>query len=115
MSHPVGRLFLIFCLALAAGCSVKYGQKPRMEALEAQLCSGVSRKAEVLKALGEPRGYGMSRMPRDSHARTLWLYEFMESSAPFGKTAVSMLIVFFEADVYVGHLWFEGEPTVKSN
>ena len=115
MSQPFARLLVVCSLALAAGCSVKYGQKPRVEALQSQLHSGVSKKAEVLKALGEPRGYGMSRMPRDSHARTLWLYEFMELSAPFGKTAVSMLIVFFDADVYVGHLWFEGEPTVKSN
>jgi hypothetical protein len=112
MSRPFARLLMACCLALAGGCSVKYGQRPRVEALQSQLRSGVSKKADVLKALGEPRGYGMLRMPRDPHARTLWLYEFMEYSAIFGKNAASMLIVFFEADVYVGHLWFDGEPEV---
>jgi hypothetical protein len=94
-------------LAILAGCSAKYGERPRVEALHSQLKTGVSTKANVLETLGEPRGYGMSRLPGDSQARTVWFYEFSEATAD-GQARIAMLIVFFDRDLYAGHLQFEG-------
>lgn len=89
---------------LLAGCmSIRYGSSPRTERL-ATLTTGVSSRADVLLALGEPRGRGVVRQSVDLPPRTIWCYEYTEAKG--SRIGLKMLLVFFNQDRYDGYLWF---------
>ena len=84
---------------------------PDTNALKKQLKQNSSNKADVLKALGTPRGYGMARLSSMQDPSVLWFYEFIETD---GKNIdLKMLLVFFEDDKYRGHLWFSSFEKVE--
>lgn len=76
------------------------GTRPLVESLMPQ----ISTKADVLQALGPPRGYGVASMQGVERPRTIWYYE---SSEIKGKTVrLAMILVFFEGEIYDGYMWF---------
>jgi hypothetical protein len=107
---------LIFFLAAyaIAGCTVKYGQIPAIEKLESSVTPLEATKGEILQVLGPPRGYGIARLPgRDHKKQTLWFYEYARASGMTGKIDLVMLLVFFDEDQYVNHLWFSSLEKVE--
>jgi hypothetical protein len=92
-------------LGLMTGCAptMKYGSSPRTDRLET-LRPGVSSTADVLLALGEPRGYGVARFPHDPQPLKIWSYEY--TKAGDGRIDLKILLVFFSQERYGGHLWF---------
>ena len=100
-------------LNFISGCSLinmKWGTPPHIDRLST-LTPGVSKSADVLLALGEPRGHGKSRWalpsktyPDVSSAFDIWEYEY--TVAEMEDVDLTILILFFKGDVYEGHLWF---------
>ena len=105
-------LIIFALLTLFAGCmTVKYGSMPNTMALQTQLTQHVSNKADVLRILGPPRGYGMARLPSLPNPNVLWFYEFIESDG--NNVDLKMLLVFFEGEKYSGHLWFSSFDKIE--
>lgn len=92
-------------LGLLMGCAptMKYGSPPRTDRLET-LRPGVSNTADVLLALGEPRGYGAARFPHDPQPLKIWFYEYTKAGG--NRVDLKILLVFFRQERYGGHLWF---------
>ena len=90
---------------ILAGCTIKFGSPPGTNNLE-NLSVGVSSKADVLSALGEPRGNGVARLSREFAPRTIWFYEYVEAPLTGKNIGLKILVVFFEQDKYDGHFWF---------
>ena len=94
------------CALVFAGCgTVRFGTPPPVERL-ATLRPGVSSQADVLLALGEPTGRGVTRFAAEPTPRTVWFYRMVQGEGQ--KITLSMLLVFLRADRYEGHLWFAG-------
>lgn len=94
-----------------AGCvSVQYGTPPRVERLAA-LRAGETTPADVLLALGEPRGKGVARLAPDLPARQVWYYEYVKSEG--GAVELKLLLILFSANRYDGHLWFGSGLTLR--
>jgi hypothetical protein len=85
--------------------TVKIGSMPDTGALQAQLTLNVSTKADVLKVLSPPRGYGMARLPPDYAPRVLWFYEYMEVD-PQLNVGLKTLVVIFDGEQYSGTFGF---------
>jgi hypothetical protein len=104
---PLKQFWLIvLCMvaSLSAGCmTLQYGWQAPVEHLKS-LRPGISTSTEVLMALGEPRGRGIIRYTRDTAPRKIWFYEYVETDSKAVK--IKFLLVFFQKDVYDGHLWF---------
>jgi hypothetical protein len=97
----------LICAAIAtlAGCiTIEYGADPNTGALDG-LVARQSTQAEVLLALGEPRGKGGAEFAAQlGRPRDIWFYEYTKADT---KTAhLKLLIVFFENDLYDGYWWF---------
>ena len=97
----------LICLAMAvlSGCiSIEYGVKPEMAALD-ELVVKQATQADVLLAMGEPRGEGGAEFAEQvGQPRDIWFYEYTKSD---GKTVELMiLVVFFLDGVYDGYWWF---------
>ena len=97
----------LICLATAflAGCiTVEYGVQPKTDELDG-LVVRQSTQADVLLALGQPRGQGGAEfVAQAGRPRDIWFYEYVKSD---GKSVrLKILIVFFEAGVYDGYWWF---------
>jgi hypothetical protein len=88
-----------------AGCAptIKYGSPPKVDRIDT-LKRGISGESDVLKVLGEPRGYGQVRYSSDLPPRKIWFYEYTEAKGM--KVGLKILLVFFDQKVYDGHLWF---------
>jgi hypothetical protein len=103
-------LLLMMIAAMLGGCiSLSYGARPRVDRLD-QLTPGQSRAADVLLALGEPRGKGAAHLAPSIPPRDVWYYELLKSSSDVmginSTVNLSMLVVFMKGDVYDGYLWF---------
>jgi hypothetical protein len=104
-------LWIVTCMALLAGCaSVQWGAPPRVDHL-ASLTPGVSTKADLLMALGAPRGYGTGRLSPESPPMKLWFYEYVEAKGQ--DISLKILVVMVgkvenegDPENYEGHLWF---------
>jgi len=107
--------FLFICTAFVfVGCSVKYGQIPAIDKLESSLTPLENTKADVLQVLGPPNGYGRARLPgRDHKAQTLWFYDYIKSDAINEQIEIVMLLIFFDEEKYVNHLWFSSHDKIK--
>jgi hypothetical protein len=103
---------VVVFLSLLSGClpSVKFGYPPRVENL-ASLQPGVSTTENILLSLGEPRGSGKVKFTPDMEPRSIWYYEYVESSGK--KASLKFLLVFVDKDIYDGHLWFASSYTHK--
>ena len=109
-------LLTVVCLTLLfAGCATaKYGRDPDIRALT-QLSQNVSTKADVLKSLGPPRGYGMARLFNESEPRVLWFYEYVKIEGLMDRMSLdlNMLVVIFDGEKFSGHFWFSSSDKVK--
>ena len=103
---------VVLSFSLLSGClpSVKFGYPPRVENL-ASLQPGVSTTKDILLSLGEPRGSGKVKFTPDIEPRSIWYYEYVESSGK--KASLKFLLVFVDKDIYDGHLWFASSYTHK--
>jgi len=110
---PKMSLIIIALLTLFAGCMtpVRYGSMPDTMALQTQITQHVSNKAEVLRVLGPPRGYGMVHLHMMPNPHAIWFYEFMESDG--NNIDLKMLLVFFDGEKYSGHLWFSSFEKIE--
>jgi hypothetical protein len=92
-------------LTLLVGCApiIKYGSPHEVDRLDS-LNRGITSKADVLKAIGEPRGYGQVYLAPDLEPRKIWFYEYTEVQGK--KIVIKILLVFFDEELYDGYLWF---------
>jgi hypothetical protein len=101
------KLYLLLPLLVAFGAtaciSLTYGVPPNVDSLSS-LTVGDSSKADVLLALGEPRGYGQTSSYRDLDPREIWFYEYIKGGTSTAR--FEMLVVFLFDDKYDGYLWF---------
>jgi len=106
------RLICFILTAMLAGCmyTIRYGSPPRVEQLET-LKVGVSKDADILMALGEPRGNGTVRLSTALPTRKIWFYEYTEASG--SRVDLMILLVFFDKEFYDGHLWFSSTQLYK--
>lgn len=114
MTAALKVLLLVGCATLAACAqSVTFGVKPQTDRLS-MLVRGRSTAADVLLALGEPRGRGAARLADqpDAARRDVLFYEFVQSSG--SAVNLKMLIVFMRDNTYDGHLWFSSVDSVKA-
>lgn len=101
----------LLLVALFMGCTkVRFGRMPNTQALHSRLTQHVSTKADVLRVLGPPRGYGMARLPNLPRS-VLWFYEFMESDG--NNVDLKMLLIFFYGEKYGGHFWFSSFEKIE--
>jgi hypothetical protein len=107
-------MVLLFLISFLGGCAttIKYGSPPRINRLET-LKVGGSNKADVLQSLGEPRGYGAGRFSSVPRVDEIWFYEYYISKG--SKTSLTLLLVFFDKDLYDGHLWFSGTQLIDTS
>ncbi len=107
-------IFLAGLLAMfVAGCapaSMKLGVEPEVDRL-GTLQLGSSDKAQVREVLGEPQGEGASRMPDFPGLRTVWAYDYTETQGQ--RIGGTLLLVFFDGDVYDGYLWFDATGLIR--
>jgi len=103
---------LVGLIALS-GCvpAMKFGSPPKTQQL-AGLKLGVSTKSEVLAALGEPRGRGVSReTPDQKDRRDILFYEYITVDSP--NIGTNILLVMMNGDLYDGYLWFASSSLVE--
>lgn len=95
----------LILLSLLAGCAptLKFGSPPMTDNLRT-LKVGASTPADVLLALGQPRGDGAASFAVDPDPRKIWFYDYVEATG--GVTKGKILLVFFNQEKYDGHLWF---------
>ena len=70
-----------------------------------------STKADVLNALGPPRGGGRSQFPVEDSPRELWWYYYEEGTLKDSQRI--FLFIFFDSNRYDGHLWFSTLPQIQ--
>lgn len=101
----VRKLVWFIVLSLLVGCSMtlEYGSQPKVKNL-GTLKPGISSKPEVLAVLGEPRGHGATRLSSVPTLREIWFYEYTVARGKF--VYFMILLVFFDKELYDGHLWF---------
>lgn len=111
-------LWIFTCVTLLTGCvSLQYGAPPRIDQL-ASLTPGVSTKADLLMALGAPRGYGKGQLSPESPPMKLWFYEYVEAKGQ--DISLQILVVMLGKgekeglpEKYEGHLWFYSGSRLK--
>lgn len=106
-------------LYLLVGCTVTWGSPARTDQLET-LKPGVSSKADVVRALGAPRGEGVARNTdkrlrqalEGDDTREVWFYE--HSMGNLSQTNMKILFVFFHKEKYDGYIWFSSSRFLKA-
>ena len=88
---------------------IEYGWLPRTDPLET-LRPGASTKADVLLAIGEPRGHGIARFHAHQVSRDVWFYEFTHIES--WRVHLKILVVFLHNERYDGHCWFSQAQTL---
>jgi hypothetical protein len=107
-------MVLLLLISFLGGCAptIKYGSPPRINKLEV-LKVGESNKTDVRQSLGEPRGYGAAHFSSVPKLSEIWFYEYYVSKG--SKTSLSLLLVFFDKDLYEGHIWFSGTQLIGTS
>jgi len=101
----------LLTVASLVGCAaMEFGARPRVDRL-AGLTRGVSTEADVLLALGEPRGSGGAIIEPEASPEGIWLYEFVKTDGK--EITLHILLVFFDGERYDGHLWFRSSEEVR--
>lgn len=103
---------LVLCCALASACiSMEYGSPLITEGLDS-LQLGQSTHADILLALGQPRGNGSVHMSQHPAPRDMLFYEFLKLK---GKNVeIEILVVFILDEHYDGHLWFASSERINN-
>ena len=102
---------LVLLLFLGACVSVKWGTPIPNDAL-GKLKIGESTHADILLALGQPRGEGVALAREEPVPRELLFYEYLTGDS---KTAnLEILLVFVANGKYDGHIWFAATERIKS-
>ena len=91
------------------------GAFTKLTALESDLKRGASKKMDVRRALGTPKGSGQALFPLVHLQREVWYYEDIEFDMSEAKTddkgvlhvpvRFQMLQVYFDGDVFDGYMW----------
>lgn len=76
-------------------------------------------KGDVEALLGKPNGYGGAVLPTGQTPHDVWFYNLIEGSvqvqSPKGagrmNIEMELLLIFFEKEVYDGHMWFKDSTT----
>jgi hypothetical protein len=113
---------LIICLLMCgiiSACmpTIKFGVQPRVDQLST-LKVGASSQADILMALGEPRGKGAARFSDAESLREgiepyhdIWFYEYVETDGE--NVQLKFLLVFVDKDHYNGHFWFASSELME--
>jgi hypothetical protein len=109
MKPPLPRAaFGVAILTVVTGCgsALRFGSPPRTDRIDT-LKPGISSELDIRRTLGEPRGYGVARLPSANGVpRKIWYYEFTEASGH--PVNLKLLVVFLNDERYDGHLWLGG-------
>jgi hypothetical protein len=99
------RTGLVVALLSLSACAInaQFGAAPRIDRMST-LKRGESTEADVLLALGEPRGRGMARLSPTAAPRKVWLYELRRVQGTIGRQNV--LLVFLDGERFDGYLWY---------
>ena len=104
MKKRLMRLLPLVAAIAVTGCiQLSFGVSPNIDSLSS-LTIGDSTKADVLLALGEPRGFGLTSSHVDLEPRAIWFYEYLEAGLKVAR--IELLLVFLLNEKYDGHLWF---------
>jgi hypothetical protein len=116
-----GFVLLIFIvISFSWGCTSarsRTGSVPDVHLLDSVFHSGVSTKGDVEALLGKPNGYGGAMLPTGQIPHDVWFYHLIEASVETSGSVYPMememdfLLIFFEAEVYDGHMWFKDFTT----
>jgi len=92
---------------LLTACTREVGRGPvltQLDRLEADLTRGVSKKSDVLLRLGQPDGSGGALFPTAEGPNDVWYYE--ASAVSLSNVDQTILLIYFEDDVFAGYQWF---------
>lgn len=104
-------LCLIVVFTALTGCfATKFGAQPEVDRLKT-LRPGESKAADVLLALGEPRGHGLARFSAYPEAGEMWYYEYVEVRG--FNVHLKILWVIFNKQTYIGHIWFSSNTLMS--
>lgn len=116
-----GLVILMFNVILISwGCTSarsRTGSIPDIHLIDTVLHAGVSTKEDVQALLGKPNGYGGAVLPTGHIPHDIWFYNLIEGSVQrsggAGRMNIQMevLLIFFEKEVYDGHMWFKDFTT----
>jgi hypothetical protein len=102
--------YLLLGLFLNACVSIEWSEPIPTRGLDG-LTLGESTQADVVLALGEPRGEGGAVVSQEPIPREFLFYEYITSD---GKRAeLEILLVFMAMDRYDGHLWFAATDRIR--
>jgi hypothetical protein len=103
----------LFTVVMGCGSTLRFGSPPLTDRIDT-LKPGISTEMDVHRTLGEPRGYGVARLPSVNRARQkIWYYEFTEASGH--PVNLKLLVVFLNDERYDGHLWLGGTATLDQS
>lgn len=111
-------MFLIGC----APKRVTTGAFTQVARIESEFKRGVSKKEDVQRVLGPPKGGGSAIFPPDRRLREVWFYEDIEVlNATSPKPGIlkvdvrqQILLVFFDEGVFDGYMWFSNATKAKA-
>ncbi len=108
----LGITSLVIASVALAGCSAAFSVGAAKRATQlSQLAVGTSTDAEVVRALGEPRGRGVARLAGVEGARTIWFYDAYSGDS--SRVDMNFLIVFLEGSRYDGYLWMSSSQLLE--
>lgn len=71
---------------------------------------GKTTRADVIRALGQPRGRGETYVPRYDARRDMLFYELVTTDMQ--KVDLKFLLILLDGDRYDGHFWFASSELV---
>lgn len=89
---------------------MRFGTPIVTEGLES-LEIGDATRADVLLALGQPRGHGAVHLSQEPTSREILLYEFIESDGK--NVGLEILTVYMVDERFDGYLWFASSERVR--
>jgi hypothetical protein len=110
--HRLARAALVAwgCMLLGGCLTVEFGHPVAYRALDGMV-PGETTHAEILLALGEPRGAGAFRVAQYERPRDALYYEYIKASG--SRTQVEILIVLMQDQRFDGYMWFGSSARVK--
>jgi len=113
--NPIKKTFragvLTLLCALTSACiSVEYGTPLITDGL-VSLELGQSTYADILLALGQPRGNGSMHVSQSSEPRDILFYEYIKSDGK--NTELEILTVLMLDQHYDGYLWFASSERIR--
>lgn len=99
-----------FCLMTSGCVSMKYGSPLVTDGLD-DLEIGRSSRADILLALGQPRGGGAISSIQHPNCCDILFYEYIISDS--SDVDLEIMTVFLYEDLYYGHLWFASSERIR--